>query len=164
MSVSQIYMFVNSFIFSILVCERNLKGYGRRVRRTVVIMIQQDLMPRRQTESYNSTEGYDHHPRFTSWSRGCKISWPRGKLNLILRRRVTMITRDLRRYQEAARFHDPEANWILYYIGECFIDLETSCSQNYRMTFCENACGNIWVSIWVLTCRPDLKLQMRHPD
>ena len=89
MSVSQIYMFVNSFIFSIFVCKRNLKGYGRRVRRTVVIMRRQYLMTRGPiNQSYTTTEGYDDHPRFTSWSRGCKISWPGGQLNLILRRRI----------------------------------------------------------------------------
>ena len=89
MSVSQVYMFVNSFIFSIFVCKRNLKGYGRRVRRTVVIMRRQYLMTRGPiNQSYTTTEGYDDHPRFTSWSRGCKISWPGGQLNLILRRRM----------------------------------------------------------------------------
>ena len=71
MSVSQIFMFVNSFIFSIFVCKRNPKGYGRRVRRTVLIMRRQDLMTRAQLT------------------------------NLILLRRVTTITRDLRRDQEA---------------------------------------------------------------
>ena len=111
MSVSQIYMFVNSFIFSIFVCKRNLKGYGRRVRRTVVIMRRQDLMTRGPIiQSYTTTVGYDDHPRFTSWSRGYS------------------------RNNKTARLNDPEASWVLYYDRECFIDLEMlTCRTDPRL-------------------------------
>ena len=111
MSVSQVYMFVNSFIFSIFVCKRNLKGYGRRVRRTVVIMRRQYLMTRGPiNQSYTTTEGYDDHPRFTSWSRGYS------------------------RNNKTARLNDPEASWVLYYDRECFIDLEMlTCRTDPRL-------------------------------